>query len=251
MDIINGNQYTDMTMKTVVSIMLLAVFNVVYCQTNPCDEFNDVNTKVRDGLISKDVAIERIKELVPKIKAYFSESGGVESTEDEWVFPLEGYTASSIGGKNGSGYKPKGYDYFDGNNHGGHPAHDIFIMDKDQDDLDDYTVQPVNILSVTNGVVIACEPDWEAGSDLRGGKYIYVYDPLSEGFFYYAHNRNIFVKPGDLVKAGQIIAECGRTGLNAYKRRSPTHLHLMFLKVEDGYPKPEDIYRKLLKSSSK
>jgi len=240
-----------MTMKTIVSLILFFALNSIFGQTNPCKEFNDLNSKVRDGLILKEDAIAGISELVPKIKSYFTENGGIESTVDEWVFPLEGYTASSIGGKNGSGYKPQGYDYFDGNRHGGHPAHDIFIIDRDQDDLDDYTGQLVNILSVTNGVVIACEPDWEAGSDLRGGKYIYIFDPLTNGIFYYAHNRKILVKPGDIVKAGQVIAECGRTGLNAHKKRSPTHLHLMYLRVEEGYPKPEDIYRKLLKASSK
>ena len=72
---------------------------------------------------------------------------------------------------NVSGYQPKGYDYFDGNKHGGHPAHDIFIHDRNQDNIDDNTGRPVDILSVSNGVVIACEQDWNTDSDLRGGKY--------------------------------------------------------------------------------
>jgi len=240
-----------MTIKPLISILFLAALNNVFGQSNPCEEFNALNTMVRDGLISREEAIIKIKSLIPETKDYFVKNGGVESAAEGWIFPLEGYTASSIGGKNGSGYNPQGYDYFDGNRHGGHPAHDIFIIDRDQDDLDDYTGQPVNILSVTNGVVIACEPDWEAGSDLRGGKYIYIFDPSTNGILYYAHNRKILVKPGDIVTAGQVIAECGRTGLNAYKKRSPTHLHLMYLKVEEGYPKPEDIYRKLLKASLK
>ncbi len=164
---------------------------------------------------------------------------------------MQGYTSASIGGVNGSGYQPNGYDYFDGNKHGGHPAQDIFIVDKNQDNLDDYTKEPVNILSVSNGVVIACESEWEITSDLRGGKYIYIYDPAYEGIFYYAHNSEIFVKPGDVVKAGDMIAHCGRTGLNAYKKRSPTHLHLMFLQVEDGYPKPKNIYNELQNAKTK
>ena len=207
-------------MKINIIIILFILSNGICSQwENPCDEFNDLNTKVRDGLISRADAQNQIRELLPKIKEYFSKNGGTEITDKDWVFPLQGYTSASIGGVNGSGYQPKGYDYFDGNKHGGHPAQDIFIIDKNQDNLDDYTKEPVNILSVSNGVVIACESEWEITSDLRGGKYIYIYDPAYDGIFYYAHNSELFVKPGDVVKSGDMIAHCGRTGLNAYKKR--------------------------------
>lgn len=222
------------------------VGGLCFSRTNPCLDFNTLNTQVRDGLISREEAQAKIRDLIPAIREYFYANGGTDSHYEDWVFPLQGYDASAIGGVNGSGYKPKGYDYFDGNRHGGHPAHDIFIHDRNQDDVDDYTNNPVSVLSMTNGVVVATEPDWEPGSNLRGGKYIYIYDPATDGLFYYAHNYQIFVKPGDIVKAGDVIAECGRTGLNAYKKRSPTHLHIMYLRIEDGYPKPEDIYEYLL-----
>ncbi len=239
-------------MKIIIIIILFFLSASIYSQwENPCDEFNDLNTKVRDGLISRDDAQNQIRELLPKVKEYFYKSGGIEITDKDWIFPLQGYTSASIGGVNGSGYQPKGYDYFDGNKHGGHPAQDIFIVDKNQDNLDDYTEEPVNILSVSNGVVIACESEWEGSSDLRGGKYIYIYDPVYDGIFYYAHNSEIFVKPGNIVQAGDVIAHCGRTGLNAYKKRSPTHLHLMFLQVEDGYPNPKNIYNELLNAKTK
>jgi peptidoglycan LD-endopeptidase LytH len=218
---------------------------------NPCEEFNSINTRVRDATISKDDAQPIIRELMPRLREYFYKNSGKESSRNEWVFPLAGYDASAIGGVNGSGYIEKGYDYLDGNNHGGHPAHDIFIHDGDQDGLDDYTGKPVSVLSMTNGVVVAAEPEWEPGSSLRGGKYIYVYEPATEGLFYYAHNSRILVKPGDMVNTGDTIAEVGRTGLNAYKKRSPTHLHIMYLQVEDGYPKPYNIYKDLLSAKTK
>jgi hypothetical protein len=44
-----------------------------------------------------------------------------------------------------------------------------------------------------------------------------------------------------------VIATVGRSGRNASARRSPTHLHVMFLAIEDGYPKPRDIYQDLLR----
>lgn len=240
-----------MNIKFITPLFIVLFSSAIFGQVNPCDEFNELNTKVRDGLISSNDAREEIRELLPKIKEYFTKNGGTEISDKDWVFPLKGYTSASIGGVNGSGYQPKGYDYFDGNKHGGHPAHDIFIHDRNQDNIDDNTGRPVDILSVSNGVVIACEQDWNTDSDLRGGKYIYIYDPSYEGIFYYAHNSKIFVKPGDVVNAGDKIAECGRTGLNAYKKRSPTHLHLMFLQVEDGYPRPKNIYNELLSAKTR
>lgn len=234
-----------------ISIIIFLFGYTVLSQDNPCNEFNMINTQVRDGTVSRAEARAVIRELMPRLREYFYKNTGTESTRDEWIFPLAGYDASAIGGINGSGYISKGYDYFDGNNHGGHPAHDIFIHDGDQDAIDDYTGKAVNVLSMTNGVVVAAEPEWEPGSNLRGGKYIYIYDPTSEGLFYYAHNRQILVKPGDMVKAGDIIAEVGRTGLNAYKKRSPTHLHIMYLHVEDGYPKSQNIYEDLLSAKTK
>ena len=64
--------------------------------------------------------------------------------------------------------------------------------------------------------------------------------------FYYAHNRAVLVKPGDVVRPGEVIAIVGRSGRNASAPRSPTHLHVMFLAIDDGYPRPRDIYQDLL-----
>ncbi len=238
----------NVVIKSIMFSVVLPLAVQAQRDKNPCEEFNELNTEVRDGLISRDDARKKIRGLIPAVREYFYKTGGTEITDKDWVFPVQGYTASSIGGVNGSGYRPEGYDYFDGNKHGGHPAHDIFIIDRNQDNLDDYSDEPVGILSVSNGVVVAAQSDWDASSDLRGGKYIYVYDPVYDGLFYYAHNSEIFVRPGDIVKAGDLVAFCGRTGLNAYKKRSPTHLHLMFLQIEDGYPVPKDIYQELLNS---
>lgn len=214
---------------------------------NPCVQFDKLNTLVRDGQMEKEAARQKIKELLPKIRDYFYANVGSDSALDAWRFPIEGYAAKSIGGKNGEGYIPKGYDYFDGNKHGGHPAHDIFITDKNQDDLDDGTGKPVNVLSVRNGVVVASVNEWMVGSALRGGRYVYVFDPAINSLIYYAHNREVFVKPGDIVTAGQVLATIGRTGKSANEARSPTHLHIMQLIVADGYPKPNDLYPALLK----
>jgi peptidoglycan LD-endopeptidase LytH len=213
----------------------------------PCLSFNDLDKKVRDGRISRSAAMAELPVLLSGAKAWYYQTTGRNFSETEWVFPVEGYTAKAIGAK-GRGYKPKGYDYFDGNRHKAHPSQDIFIRDKNQDQMDDITRKPVRVLSMTGGIVVATEPDWEPGSKLRGGKYIWIYSPADNALVYYAHNRELLVNPGDIVKPGDAIATMGRTGLSAYKPRSPTHLHITYLKLKDGYPIPVDIYGNLLKA---
>jgi len=51
---------------------------------------------------------------------------------------------------------------------------------------------------------------------------------------------------GDMVKAGDTIALLGRTGKNAWPKRSPTHLHFMCLAFDNGRMTPHDTYRGLL-----
>ncbi len=206
-------------------------------------DFDALNDKIRDGLIEKSEALKQLQQLLPELKKYFYEHGGLDVESKNWIFPVQGYSSNAIGGTNGSGFVTNGYDYFDGNKHRGHPAHDIFIYDKNQDCIDDVTKKPVNVLSMTSGIVIATETEWDRKSSLRGGKYIWIYEPYSNSFFYYAHNNSILVKPLDIVTAGDTIATIGRTGLNAFKERSPTHLHIMQLRLDSAfYPRPENCY---------
>lgn len=213
-----------------------------------CINFNTLYTQIRDGLISKKEALKRIQELMPLIKTYYYDHGGHDSQKATWKFPLQNYGSKAVGGTNGEGYIASGYDFFDGNKHGGHPAHDIFINDKNQDCLDDKTQKPVNVLSMTDGIVIASATQWDTTSNLRGGKYIYIYQPSTNSLFYYAHNSEVLVQLCDIVKPGQVIAKVGRSGLNAYKKRSPTHLHFMQLTFDSqSYPRPANPYKDFLR----
>jgi len=206
--------------------------------------FNDLNNAIRDGKIKKPEALAEFKMWMAWFREHYQPPP--KDAPSVTVFPLAGYDAKAIGGKNGSGYVASGYDYFDGNRHGGHPAHDIFIHDKNQDCKDDATGQAVDVVSLTEGVVIATEMNWDPQSGQRGGKYIWIYVPASDMLLYYAHNQDILVRTMATVKPGDIIGRVGRTGLNAAKKRSPTHLHLMALKIDaDGYPRPVNIYEML------
>ena len=210
-----------------------------------CNEFSSVSTMVRDGKIERKLARDKIRMLLPQLAEYYDKNGNKKYSRNEWVYPLEGYNIVTSGNNKGRDYVASGYDYFAGNRHGGHPSFDLFIRDKNQVSLDLTTKAPVKVLSMTGGIVVAVEKEWAIDSKLRGGKYIWVYDPVGDGLVYYAHNSEIKVDVGDVVKPGDVIAFVGRSGLNAYKKRSPTHLHLTYLQIKDGYPRPENIYPEL------
>jgi peptidoglycan LD-endopeptidase LytH len=218
---------------------------------NPYVEFDALYARIRDRRIERAEAVVAVRALLPQIRSDYTAHRG-SASPDAWRFPLDGYGAESIGGRNGSGYRPNGYDWFDGRASQGHPGHDLFIHDRNQDSRDDRTGEPVIVHSIAAGIVVAYAPEWDPASGLRGGRYVYVYSPDAHGIFYYAHNASILVKPGDLVSAGEPIATVGRTGRNAAMPRSPTHLHVMFLAVgDDDYPRPRDIYADLVRLASR
>jgi len=205
-----------------------------------CRKFNELNTSIRDGRVDKADAMARFKVIIKELEGFAGSHDFPATSSVRCVFPLKGYDASAIGGRRGSGYVEGGYDYFDGNAHTGHPAHDLFIRDRNRDSLDDTTGKAVAVLAMDGGIVVAVETKWEKGSPLRGGRYIWIYNPSASSLIYYAHNEAIFVGLGDVVKPGDKIATVGRTGLNADRRRSPTHLHLMHLKIINGRPRAHD-----------
>lgn len=214
----------------------------------PCEDFDRLNTLVRDGQIPKEQARRDVPGILGRIGEWYRQEGGKSVPRADWVFPLRGYTVTAVGEGPAHGYLPKGYDYYDGNRHGGHPSLDIFIRDRNQDDRDDRTGEPVAVLSVAGGVVVAGETEWHEKSRLRGGKYLWVYDPSTGRLFYYAHLREIAVKVGSRVAAGDTLGFVGRTGLNAHKSRSPTHLHLTCLSTATAALKPEYLYPDLVRA---
>ena len=207
--------------------------------------FNNFNTRIRDGRISKTAARTELLDRLAAIRADYYRRGGQDYAPTEWVFPVAGYTAAAIEKRGKHGFVASGYDFFSGNRHGGHPAYDIFIRDRNQDSRDDRTGKAVQVVSMTGGVVVALENDWRKGSKLRGGRYIWVYDPANDLLVYYAHNEELFVEPGMIVKPGELLAVMGRSGRNAAKHRSPTHLHFSVLRLVDGQPLPIPVYHEL------
>jgi murein DD-endopeptidase MepM/ murein hydrolase activator NlpD len=229
-----------------VFILCLTCFvpTLLSAQDEPAAEWNLLYTRIRDRRVPKEEARTQLSLLEAQLRNDFSKQMKVPQDKGS-AFPLEGYTARSIGGKDGSGYQVKGYDFFDGNDHKGHPGHDIFILDRNQDNLDDKTGKPVNVISVSPGIVVSINMNWEPSSSIRGGNYIWVFEPAAGRYFYYAHLDKIFVTVGQVVSKGTRMGTVGRTGLNAYPKRSPTHLHFTVHQSVDGYPRPINTYKEL------
>ncbi|AMR31482.1 hypothetical protein A0256_08610 [Mucilaginibacter sp. PAMC 26640] len=240
-------------MKKLLTIMLILFYATIVCaqrDTINYAAFNSFNNEVLKGHVSKKEAQRVIDVFIGQVTRQYKLRAATPIQHQRWVFPLKGYNYRATGGSNGDGYNDKGFRYIDGNKHGAHPAHDIFIIDKNQDCLDDHTLQPVDVQAVRAGIVIACTNEWDETGNMRGGRYVWIWHP--EGFFsYYAHNRTIFVKPGDYVQQSQKIAEVGRTGFNAFKKRSPTHLHFSTFKLVDNIPVPFNSFDQLKKAVDK
>jgi len=213
---------------------------------NICDKWDRLDKQLINLEINREDALELMEKYENELVKYFMTNNGRYVNRDEWVFPLKNFT-SVTHRENGNDYRLSTYDYFQGTNTKGHPAHDIFILDTNKDLMDDSTGKHVDIVSMSSGVVVAVDTTWKPGSKLRGGKYAKVFDITNMKIFYYSHISEVSVKPGDIVNAGDKIGEVGRTGRKAILSHGKTHLHIALLKSINGYPKPEmiidDIFR--------
>jgi hypothetical protein len=223
-------------------IISLVLISAKPLYASVCDDWNNLEKGIRDNSIDRKAVARKIIELDRGLLGTYN--GKIGSAP--YHFPIKGYGPKSIGGKRGSDYQHASYDFYAGNRHGGHPAHDLFIRDKRRSGLESGTGKPAEIVAFAGGVVIAVNPAWEYPSPIRGGKYIWIFDPVNNRFYYYAHLGKPLVAPGDMVKAGDSIALLGRSGKNAWPKRSPTHLHFMCLSFNNGRMTPRNTYRDLL-----
>lgn len=206
-------------------------------------------TAVRDQTIAKDEAQARFSALFPRLAQFALQFRF--SQRDRWIFPVASLNIRDVGR---GGFKPdsfygsspiKGYDFYDGNNHGGHPAYDIFVHDSDQDCLDDKTRGVIQVLAPLDLLILSINTGWNPASNLRGGNYVWAYYGPSAMLFYFAHLDSVQAAPGEFRPAGSPLGCVGRTGLNANPKRSPTHLHFMVLRVEGSRLTPVDTWASL------
>lgn len=207
-----------------------------------CRQWNALYEKIQYGTVDRKENGKILRGIVKQLREAI-----IVPQDSIFYFPIEGYDQGSVGG-NGSGFIERSYSFLQGNAHRGHPAHDIFIHDVNQDELDDHTGKPAYVIAMTDGIVIGAKTDWTEQDTLRGGNYLMLYNPNLDRYYYYAHNGRILVKVGDIIRAGTRIATVGRTGRNAFPKRSPTHLHLMVLQITDEKGKPYNYYQELVSS---
>lgn len=142
-----------------------------------------------------------------------------------WVFPVANIEPPmSIGGVNGSGYQRANSIPCYATRLPGHPAHDLFVHDWSQTGTD-RNGDPFPALAVEDGFVLVARAGWQPGDAMKGGNYVMLYLPGRKQVAYYAHLDKVFVKAGERVAAGQVLGTIGRTGKNAWPKRSQTHLH--------------------------
>ena len=228
-------------MRLLTLLLLLTIIPALSACTSVCDNWNHLQKAIRDNQIDRKVAERKIIELDKRLLQEYSGKIGNSPSS----FPVKGCGKDCVGGSNGSGYQPAGYDFYDGNRHRGHPAHDLFIHDREQSGLDDATGKPAEVVAFADGMVTGVNTAWEYPSAIRGGIYIWIFNAESNRFHYYAHLAKALVKPGQVVKSGETIGLLGRTGKNAWAKRSPTHLHFMCLSFDGGRMTPHNTWLEL------
>ncbi|MBI5403593.1 MAG: M23 family metallopeptidase [Ignavibacteriae bacterium] len=191
-----------------------------------------------------------IEKYALEASRYYFKNGGIIIPVTDWVFPLKNFSYITYN-KNGQDYNDKKYNYFDGNSSWNHPANDLCIADTNNDCLDDFTGMPVDVVSMSGGMVIAADTAWEPGSILRAGKYIRVFDVSNNCLLYYSHLNSVNKKPGDIVRPGDKIGEVGRTGRSMILSDAQSHLHIALLKIENGHPFPKPLIRELKRTEEK
>ena len=217
---------------------------------NVCEKWNALDEKIKTGKIDVEDAQELLISYEPAVIKYYKNNGGKVYKRSDWVFPLKNFT-SIYYREGGNDFRLSTYDYFQGSNSKGHPAHDIMILDENKDLLDDSTLKPVDVVSMSGGVVVATDTTWDVGSVLRGGRYVKIFDVTNKGLFYYSHLSVVSVKPGDILAPGDKIGEVGRTGRKTILKEGKTHLHVSYLISVEGYPVPEEFINDLRTSEKK
>lgn len=229
-------------LKVLLSLLLVFLWGGVSpLQAGVCEDWNDLYTQIRDFKLPPEQAKAAFAPLHQRLRKTYGQAGIAGA---ERVYPVLGYDTSW--GEDGAAYRPRGYQFFSGNRQGIHPSLDLFILDRNQDSLDDRSQMPVPIVAFSGGVVVGVNAEWEFPSSQRGGKYLWIFDPSTDRYNYYAHLAQVQVQLGQVVRAGEPLGLLGRTGLNAYKKRSPTHLHLTVLSYRQGEMVPYNPWNELL-----
>jgi hypothetical protein len=237
-----------MTKLILFKLFLIFTAHASSQETSVFQRWHKTDQLIRDRKIDEDDAKDSIALYVSLGIQEFKTRDIPMTKRADWVFPMSGWTAVTYrtGGKD---YKDEDFDYFQGGEFKGHPAHDIFILDRDSNGVEDSTGQKINATAMVSGIVLSKYSTWFKGDYLRSGNYVKLFDPESKAIFYYSHLDSVFVEVGQLVIAGEPIGYVGRTGRKAINGK--THIHIAYYKIDEGHPIPEDIINDLYKAEKK
>ncbi|HWA05213.1 MAG TPA: M23 family metallopeptidase [Ignavibacteria bacterium] len=234
--------------KILIAVVFIFFLTPMIFTQSVFERWHKTDQLIRDRKIDEDAAMDSIVMYVKLGKQEFRSYVIPGTKRSDWVFPMSDFTWYSYR-SDGKDYKDEFFSYFQGGEFKGHPAHDIFIIDKDTNSFEDSTGRQVPAIAMVTGIVLSTYDTWFRADFLRSGNYIKLFDPESEAIFYYSHLDSVFVKPGQLVIAGDKIGYIGRTGRKAI--RGKTHIHIAYYKIDDGDPVPEDILNDLYKAQSR
>lgn len=201
------------------------------------DTWNSIDTGIEGGRFSWRGRWRRLTSVISLLREKLLTTYGQDVFLGADVyFPVEGGHLYDVGGVNGSGYRPR------------HSGHDIFVRDRDYDSRNDETGEAYLALAMRSAVVVSAYEDWQPGSALAAGNHVWMYNPARDIVLYYAHLDSVIVKEGDFVQEGTPIGMIGRTGVNAYERTSPTHVHVMAMRYNGNRLAPYNFYPELVES---
>jgi murein DD-endopeptidase MepM/ murein hydrolase activator NlpD len=108
-----------------------------------------------------------------------------------------------------------------------------------QNALDIFIAEGTPVHSVTRGVVVLADGDWEPGVPMsstsdRGGNAVIVFDTENNRFYRYCHLEAVTVETGFLVSPGQVVGQVGHTGRSAARKGHGRHLHFEINEYRDG-----------------
>ena len=98
------------------------------------DRWHATDQLIRDRKIDEDDAMDSIRLYVKLGKQEFKTRDIPGTKRSDWVFPMSGWTSVTYR-SNGKDYKDDRFDYFQGGEFKGHPANDVFILDKNNDGI--------------------------------------------------------------------------------------------------------------------
>jgi peptidoglycan LD-endopeptidase LytH len=239
------------TKNLIISYLLSILFiqsAISQIDNNIILRWAETDNLIWERKIDRDAAVDSIAAYVPLAVKFCRNNGVIFTKKNQWVFPMKGWT-KIIYRTGGKDYRDDKFDYFQGGESKGHPAHDVFILDSDGNTIEDSTGQKVEASAMVSGVIIAIKNDWKIGDFGRGGNYVKLFDPESEAIFYYSHLDTVTVRVGDIVKAGEMIGYVGRTGRKAINGK--THIHVAYYVIDDGEPEPVDFIKELYEAEKR